>query len=532
MINDELASNSWTSFNISFLNFIKPLNNFSLLSSRYPDCTLNQLPDDILYEIFKYLNKRSKLLITECCRRFYNLVAESQTLMEDLVPTLDVYVLAQKSYDFKAISSTNRKYKRCKFTGTMTYKTMKKFVAPQVRNSLKIIEFCNLSLNFPTFWMLLESFPNLEEISFENIQIEGLLPKNEFCIKNLKKLTLNAVECEDTLLKLVNSWTNLETMRIQNYCQVYNILICNQNCLKNLEVDDINYDFMDGCWNELVRFQLKSLNSKYVLDNEYLIDFLDTQKELESLNLVLTVELDKNEFKKLLEILFRQEKLHTLSFMFHELSNFEDLSFFHNCKSNIKYLMLGTYSKHESLNKSDLIANFLNSVPLVETLNLQTNAISLTEHVAHVINHMEYLKTIIIGECSDELLRELRFTKVQSIEINSFRGLSEDWFKFFNNNQKIKELKILSATETSFLDDKAYKQMLSLKNLENLEITVPNYVIIRSFLENFKKLKRLYFQPADRNLNLDPDFTSFVRLNKYKMSREFWFLKLTRSIVE
>jgi hypothetical protein len=510
------------------LDFPGIFNNFRYksFSESTDGLKLLDLPDDVLFEIFGYLDVKSRLILTLCCKKIYILIGESSALLKNLVPKMNVYQIGEKSQHYKALQNSRRKYKKCIFTGTMTYKNIK-FPGQSMRGSMKFVEFNNISLNVGSFVDFLESFANLEEISLENIQVEGRVPKKRVELKKLRRLTLNAVEDKDTLFDLLSSWPNIKELKIESSNNFYNELISRQLSLELLEVEKIYTQFMNENFNSLVKFQLKCFISKRVIDNGFLINFLNTQKCLEELNLILTIELEKKKFKDLLTIIFGQEKLRKLSFLFPETSIFEDLGFFSQVKSNLKELKLGAYKSLDSVDQSSFIAAFISSLPLLEELNLQFPHTSLTRTVGGSINRSIRLKRIILNDCSGEILDELSVPTLQSLEINQFKGENSDWFMFFTNNQRIKELKILTATEKNYLDEETLQQLTLLENLESLELTVPNSNTLKNFIGKFGKLKSALIQIANRNMILDEELMEIFKMKKWQVSREFWFLKLS-----
>lgn len=85
---------------------------------------MDNLPDDMLIEIFSYLDVKSKLRITRVCRRFNDVISSNLKLMQGFQLNLKFYVISRRSnvvkrarlLNFGQLLNSNRKYQNLRIT--------------------------------------------------------------------------------------------------------------------------------------------------------------------------------------------------------------------------------------------------------------------------------------------------------------------------------------------------------------------------------------------------------------------------------
>jgi hypothetical protein len=369
------------------------------------------------------------------------------------------------------------------------------------------------------FILVLNTFPNLEKIHFQNVQVLGATD-GKFVLPKLllKELVLDKTIHDD--LKFLHSWTNIKALNIKFFNPIFNEIIFCQEKLEHLEI--IGYK---DVWMKLSKFKLKHLKVFFVEPSEDFLDFLKSQEVLESLELRSKFEFNKTQFKKFLSTILGLQKLQNLTMSLQEIPEVSDLSFIYDFKCNLKNLAINTYGN----NSVKFIANFLACYPKLEFLHLISEPESQTESIAFSINQLEKLEYLKIDRCSGDFLKKLILKKVNRLKIETFIGNSEDCEEFLGRNKNIEEFRFL----TSFVGDQIVGAVCGMENLRDLEIILEDPVLgIKKLLENCRNLKilRIYRDDEAENLAMSSETTDYVKNQGFQISQEAGTIHLKKSL--
>lgn len=244
-------------------------NSLAMRLSHHPTFAMNSLPEEILDEIFSYLDIQSILTVSTVCKRFFNVV-NSHKYLKSVSVDLTKWKLYSRGSDRRYVNgfvySPNEE---------VLHGLVKTFSGnPSTLLHLKSIRMTNLVVNDPESFLSFASvFFNVTEIKFEAVYVNNL---PEIVIKpgdGFRNLTtLSFIYATNKLLSLfTNIKDQLKTVKvclpghvtqedkIKNFESVSRILNNNKTTITKINIYDTNFD--DEFMKEIAEIKFTKLKS-------------------------------------------------------------------------------------------------------------------------------------------------------------------------------------------------------------------------------------------------------------------------------
>jgi hypothetical protein len=237
--------------------------------SCYPTFAMNSLPEEILDEIFSYLDTKSILTVSSVCTRFFNVI-NSHKFLKKVSVDLTNWKLYSNGSDRRYVNGFVLRPEK-----EVLYGLVKTFTAnPAPLRYMKSIRMTNLITSDPESFLTFASvFYNVTEIMFEAVYVSDLpniIIKPGDGFRNLK--TLSFIYATNKLLTLfTNIKDQLKTVKIclpphvtiedknENFENVSRILNNNKSTITKLNIYDTSFD--DDFMKELASIKFKKLKS-------------------------------------------------------------------------------------------------------------------------------------------------------------------------------------------------------------------------------------------------------------------------------
>jgi hypothetical protein len=407
---------------------------------------LDQLPIELLQEIFKHLKPQEKLRITRVCKKFNEIIGSSPKLMSDL--KLCVKFIGESEFyprisgkSLSDLRETKRWYQHVEVSTDNFYLNGLDIFAGNlmevfegIGRKIKSLRIRNCCLNFQDFIVILDCIENLEELVLENLKIPSFI-KKPLKISNLKKLTLDFEDSSllEFLLKVNGKLESLDVRFIGNFSTNFWDYIGKQKNLKHLKLSakSVAQNFSKNS----IKFQLLSFELKDPsCDFEKLQDFMEKQFSLESLDLsgcerVVSIS------SQLLESIFRMKNLRFLKL---PLVKFDSLLSGLQCPGikKLEFLMdAGDLSMQMGIIVKIMMA--------LETLKIQVFGGIFTELDLIHLNSLDHLKSLDIEIVDPSVLQHMNLKNLSNLKIKFSAGnqiTRELGLKFLQNHHKLKKI--------------------------------------------------------------------------------------------
>lgn len=431
---------------------------------------MENLPDVMLEMIFSNLSVKDKLTLFLVCKRFGMIVADSLKLMSNI----KISIILQSNYIFLgSISNTSRKYQHLEIRNSGIF--MKKLtdsgsnglldLLHQIRKTLKTLILKDLIFPNSSYLVkMLELTPNLETIEsstsiYKNEDEENQEPELELNLPNLKNLIIRFY-CENyfnpfkSLLKNCKNLNQIYLSHQTNSDDEMKDFLLNQKFLVHLGLHAKSFvNIFENSFVQLIPFRLKSLDLSFDCKFKNVLNFLETQTQLEELKLSCFGDESDEEYLNAVALM-------DLVLKFPKLRKFDPFFFFESYGVNFENkwcpqmeelkLNLGGFRVTDPVLLNE-VANFVKIMP-----NLKVLHVCMSYH-AHddelkFLNQLSHLETLHLGILRDaSVMRHFHLKNLKTIKfvISHEAGggvdkmmSEEDWMPFFEKHQKITSIQL------------------------------------------------------------------------------------------
>lgn len=379
------------------------------------------------------------------CRNFSSLVGSSSLLMRN-------FVIHFNQYQIDRISCTHlsRKYQSIKLSGTVEAKILIrknskifKFI-DSLRLNLKSLVIHHCKIDLPDFVKLLNIAEKLEYLDVSDIKYSYICDFYEYVdCPNLKHLTLDwgllkyqMFNNYESLLKVTFSEFYDSNVRIH---QIRDFLLQQKNLQEFYFKNRLENQIFDKRFCDKVEFKLKSIDFGILRNCKMIPQFLDTQNELEEVELFLQKTSD-------------QEMVETLMTIFNTLENLKKLVLNLECFLNVNMnglvypsmeefnlRIFGCYEEHKHLR---IWENLTTVMPNLKKICFRQCYAAKDDHLLF-LNRFKLLEHLEIeGWCRVRGLTYFRCNRLKTVKLEIMdRNINEsDWALFFTNSPKISEI--------------------------------------------------------------------------------------------
>jgi hypothetical protein len=469
---------------------------------------IENLPDEILIELFMYLTSQELKSIMLTNQSFSNIIGASIKLMQKFF----LKISSNRKWDFDTLNWLQRKHQMIKFIDFHVDVALDDVLMSGLGNigvSVKIVEFVDCKMHANDFVRILSTIQNLQKLtvihtkiigeaeiflSFEHLEslrvINSEIDYEMFkCALNLREVLVEAIECQKIDL-----------------CEFQKTL-CRQLQLKSLVLINLRFSNLFDMNRMTYPFQLSSLEiyNCHFSHKEHFEQFLVIQNNLNEMELAISnmkLGLDRTRyFESVIECVLQKELLKCLTLKIDEY-NFSNFNF-----------MLTNHI--ETLSVSLRNTNFVSSNYLKYFTNLKSLELDqkeLFDEDYEVLSKIESLNHLKVSNLKSEHFGKLKIKNLSSLHIHETEIDAIDWIKFVENNSKVTKLAINFSLLVEF--DKNLLEFLTQKwkDLEHVEL-IDKYVgfentIYEMICGNCKNLKYLKLW----NINIEKDFSDEDRI--------------------
>lgn len=542
--------------------------------------------DEILLEIFSYLDSKDLLNVMVVSRRFNKLVSTSPRLMEKITLKIDFKnifwncfgreVCLDKSID--ALMSSKRVYQNILLVNvwengiiSKLWEQVDEFLR-KFRNNLKHIRFVDCEFSTVDLIEMLYVLPNINKISFQRVVVgirndieETLQAHNKvFQLSNLRELEIKYCTMSHYFFYIFVHVENLEILSVKNYEEyayeddIYHRseyaslekFLCQQNSLQVLEFDSaLNSKMFNKSVEKSIKFQLSKLTVKNFMKAklENTVKFLKTQKKLKSFEIDL-INSNNESVDEILNFILGLSFLENLRLNVivsdkfkYEIKNIDSIHYFND---NLKHLSIDYYNQNRlsqgihDWNEHSLFKYLVGVFPNVNKFSLfyylnSSGAGLLKVSDLEPIEKWKHLEELEIETIGGPFLSKLKFENLKKLKCCLKDITLNDWETFVRNNDGIKSLEIeINSIDNSTINliTKQLKQLevLSISSFcFNLnEINEATIIIVCKNCEKLKKLK-LELPSSCEYLKLET-----VQQLKSKVGLDYRFLFYKQSVIQ
>ncbi|CRK97846.1 CLUMA_CG011222, isoform A [Clunio marinus] len=448
-----MSLNSCLNFNSSILTDIRvgikrklKFKKRSSKRARVECLTMNDLPNEILLEIFSNLDKSSLEKSLQVNKRWHEVITQSKVTMNKL--PLSIY--RQDVLDDFQPPKLTRKYSRASFVGVKDWNSILKTLT-SIGQSVRELTLNDCIFMGNDFHHLMKSFPMLESLTIEWCSNLYDLGKS-IEMKNLKLLTVVEGGWVFDIIKCRLNYLSVSQIHMDEQQSLISF-INNQFTLKSLHLKDIS-DLFCICNTKMkfeapqFKFQLSqlSLDSIPYCDTMHLIPLLKQAEHCRQL--CLGIDIPSIVFEYVLKNFKELEDLHVDTEQFPIKSSI----FYKDLKpiNSLKHLKIdGDFVNDKA------IVNVLRHYPKIETLDLmnlyglKTRNTSLWREMTKAVKQLTILK---ISNCNIYNISQIKFENLKEFQIGLLGFTNErNWRKFGMKNPNIKKL-IIYYIQSTVLD--------------------------------------------------------------------------------
>ncbi|KAG5672254.1 hypothetical protein PVAND_002396 [Polypedilum vanderplanki] len=468
-------------------------------NSRSMTC-IDDIPDEILAEIFTFLSGKDLKSATLTNRTFANIVSSSSKLMKKFF----LVITTKRKWDFETISSLQRKHQSLFFFDFITAEnSLDKVLENGLENigvNLKSIEFNDCCLYAQEFVKILNYSKNLTHLKIlfskinESSHEDLILP----FLSNLK-IRMSDINFElfhkiESLKKIqleVNETTNTDVSTFQQ--------ILNKNSkLKTLTLVNLRLsNLFDIKMKQNFQLEILNIIQCHFKHKENFEIFLDSQKLLKEVELSFShMKLGNDRvryFESIVESIMKKKTLKNLTLNIEEYNfcsfNFLEVNRIENFTLRLKDTNFSS-------------AQYLKYFPTLKSLELEVK--ELTNENMEILNN-SLVNHLEIYNLTSECFSKLKIKSLKSLHLHETSLNEKDWMTFIENNPQIIKLVINFSLIMDF-DVKLLDKITKKLNLEHIELT-DKYIgfeneIYIMIVENCSKLKYIKLW----NINIEKNF--------------------------
>lgn len=497
--------------------------------------TMDQLPEEVLLQIFKFMDKKSKLKTFLVCKKFYEILSNSPVLMSDFVLNLEIQwrLDSLELSEFQLFSTIERKFKKCKIYGSTPNPVSQSLIKvnDKLGETLKTLELNQFKINSNALIALINSFPNLEEVSFLNLEIfdvaEGV-ECQEVNESKLKKVIIDSrTHSEVDIMEILQPVKTVRYLEIKYFADDFEDFLVNQEKLEHLKLGQLTIHPHARDIKDKIKFQLKTLAVGRGIVNLNFLDFLATQNELESLSILYFNDLYQGYLDELLEIILNQSSLKSLQLRF--LGKLAcDQSILTKTNLSLKNLEINCVGIANDSSFSPFFSSFVRMFPNLQKMRLSNypSASAFSLDIIFALNSLTKLKELIVDYCPRNVMGTLSFEKLERFELSNGEITNEDWIQFFNNNKSIKDLKV----EIPYFEAPVMQKLSELKEIQRLELNVAVYNSIIPIVEKCKNLRKFQIRLQGCKPSDAKEVNAHISSLGFTVSRQAFIVTLKRNL--
>lgn len=434
--------------------------------------SMNFLPQEILYEIFQYLEVRDLISLTTVCSAFNGSISGSK-LSEKL--TLNFRKLHGDSD-----SLGNRRYTKLKIG---FYKpTFCNAIINECGMNFTNLTFKNCQLKIDIIRRILIATPRVTQLNFEQVKLSDVPNKIKKPYPNLSNLQLSCIRTDPRLYRILNDCNitgfNLGHNSNDNYGEFSDLeqLLNQQEQLKQWSINGF-YKTSLFCNSALERVKFKltsfSINDSMFSRIVHLKRFLEHQ----------SISLQK--------IAINDVELCDFSTVINQLNKLRSISI---SKASMCYLEVSLSVQELNVEGQKIVGDIFSRFPALKNLALKW--IRSQNIMQDISQHMKELEVVSISE---SCINGLELPSMKTLSLSAIDQCPVD---FFVTNNRIVHLNLHNCI---FLNDLILIIIAKyLHNLKSLNITDCGEISNESFLairENCKELCEIKIKGSTKNLN-------------------------------
>ncbi len=381
---------------------------------------------------------------------------------------------ALENSEFQVFSTLQRKFKKCRIFGGTPHPIRQNLISvnDKLGETLRVLELNQFKINSDALIALINSFPNLEEVSFLNLEIFQVdLPEGIQVTPNkLKKIIIDSRSRSDVdVMEILRPVKTVRHLEIKYFDNDFEDFLCIQKKLEFLKLGQLTIHPHARDIKDRIKFQLKSLYINRGIVNGNFLDFLATQKRLESLTILYYNDLYEGYLDELLEILLKQTQLQSLQLRFLGNLFVRDQTILTKVNPSLRNLEINCVGIGHDSTFSSFFSNFLRMFPNLEKMRLANfpSAAAFSLDIIFALNSLVKLRDFTVDYCPKHVMGNLSFDRLEKFELSNGEIESEDWIQFLHNNRtNLKYLKV----DIPFFDESVMLKLSELSELENLEM--------------------------------------------------------------
>lgn len=459
------------------------------------------LSNEVLLEIFVYLDQRDLRNVMLVNRSFQELISQSQKMMQKFTLNIDfrnifwncfgMEICLDKSID--ALMSSTRRFQNLSISNiiengyvTKMWEQVDEFLR-KFRGSLANVEFVDCEFSTLDLVEMLCILPNLSKIEFQRVNVTydsetSLHSYNKvFKLKNLKELEIRNCKLTNHFFKIFVHVENLEKLFIRDYVEnvdevvfwrsEYRSLVkflCQQKSLKVLYLDStLNANMFNVNLKNSIGFQLTKLSIRNFekCRLEYILQFLVTQKSLERFEVDLMSPAGEY-FDEIFQYILGLETLKDLRLNVVVSDAFKyklkHLDSFIHCYNSLRTLTLDycnqSFVDAKEWNEELFINYLVGAFPNIRKFSLfhygdSSGSGFLKISDLSTIKNWKHLEELEIETFDGKFLRNIELENLVRLKCCLKDVSTEDWEIFVQNNTSIKSLEIeINSISNSTLD--------------------------------------------------------------------------------
>jgi hypothetical protein len=325
------------------------------------------------------------------------------------------------------------------------------------------------------------------------------------------------VDGSNSSLSFLNDSRKLKEISINKWAILFDQIafeefLCVQQDLQRLEIKINDSSCPKLIFNSIkdqIKFQLKSISLYGIKADGNLLEFLETQKNVEELVFKQCAVDDERGFDRLFSFILNSKKLKTADIHISDEVNIQDYNIFKKKNFSMENL---TFSMENHLqNFHVLMAYFAVSMPNIQKVSVSKIHNVLNSDDVAPLNALSKLQNVILKNCKMDAIKILQVKNLKSLKMQfEFRSQYEkftgqviaDWINFLNTHKNVEELKLDYIRPNENL-----LQLIGnvLQQIKHLELWISNLDSIKSIIGNFKSLNSADFRITNSSLRIQVD---------------------------
>lgn len=475
---------------------------------------MENLPNELLEDIFKHLDRKTKLKMFLISKQYNEIMSCSTALMMDVGKNLtinfekldwtdDIVRAGDRYLDIQVLLKTNRRYQHLKLVNL--YGTTISFYEQKIAKifetfqyNLKELEIESSRIDF-TFLLKASKANFFKEL--RNLKLFLTCKEYYFTSSNFE-INFNVTDFH----KFLNRLEKLENLQLDFFCHY--------NGYRDVFVEDVS---------AAVEYQLKSLKISRIKINGNFLKYLKLQKHLIKFEILNSIFEDGTTLNDLFEVLMSLGRLKRVNLQIYGITVVTDecLSCYNSSIETLTCIIL-THNQRDQ--REFYLKKFVSHLPNLQKFKFSTeysNPKSLTW-----LNQLQNLRELELMDCKPSIINSLHLKQLQYLKFHvgtgdSFKSnLAKQWIQFFQRHPTIKSLHLNGI----LIDKKFLLRFCKLLGaIETLTVEIADAETAEIIIEFFQKLKFAKLVSLN-DAHLDQIEKLFQR-SSFNVNRKFRYLE-------